>query len=62
MHYGNIKIAQYKHGRTSERKEYELQPDGTHTLYIVKYEYEESDDEYGDEIEKREVSKGHKMT
>ena len=34
---------------------YELQADGTHTLYYVKY------DEEGEEIERKEISKGHKI-
>ncbi len=34
---------------------YELQADGTHTLFHVKY------DENEDEIEKKEISKGHKI-
>ncbi len=34
---------------------YELQQDGTHILYNVKY------DEYNDEIEKELISLGHKL-
>ena len=38
-----------------EGRKYELQRDGTHTIYEVKY------DERGREVEKKEVSKGHKI-
>ncbi len=38
----------------TEGKQYELQKDHTHTLFHVEY------DEYGDEIDKKEISKGHK--
>jgi hypothetical protein len=38
----------------TEGKEYQLQQDGTHTLFHVKYQgYTE--------IEKKEISKGHKI-
>jgi hypothetical protein len=39
----------------TEEKLYELQGDHTYTLFHVRY------DEYEDEIEKKEISKGHKM-
>ena len=38
----------------TEGKKYELQGDGTHTLYNVKYEGWK-------EIERKEMSKGHKL-
>jgi hypothetical protein len=34
---------------------YELQEDGTHTLYNVKYDEDEN------EIDREEISKGHKL-
>jgi hypothetical protein len=45
---------------------YKLQPDGTHTLFQVKYDlnYDSFDDESGDDIslkEEKEISKGHLM-
>jgi hypothetical protein len=52
---GSIYIGGYKDGNTTEGKEYQLQQDGTHTLFHVKYD---------DDEEKRvnkEISKGHKM-
>ena len=39
----------------TEGKEYELQEDGTHTLYNVKFDEDEN------EIERKEKSKGHKL-
>jgi hypothetical protein len=39
----------------TEGKEYKLQEDGTHTLYNVKYDEDE------EEIEREEMSKGHKL-
>ena len=39
----------------TEGKMYKLQEDGTHTLYNVKF------DEYGNKIEREEMSKGHKL-
>ena len=39
----------------TEGKKYELQEDHTHTLFHVKY------DEDGEEIEKKEISEGHKI-
>jgi hypothetical protein len=38
-----------------EGKKYELQKDGTHTLFHIKYDDEDN------EIEKKEISSGHKM-
>jgi hypothetical protein len=35
---------------------YELEQNGTHTLFKVKYDEEE------EEIERKEISRGHKMT
>lgn len=56
MDDGSICIGQVKGGKPSERgKEYELQEDKTHTLFHVKF------DEDGYEIEKIEISSGHKM-
>ena len=48
-------IGGYKDDRQTEGKVYELQPDKTHTIFIVKY------DDRGEEIEKREISKGHEI-
>ena len=39
----------------TEGRKYELQEDQTHTLFKVKY------DEKVNEIEKKEISRGHKM-
>ncbi len=39
----------------TEGKKYELEEDRTHTLFHVKH------NEYGNEIEKKEISKGHKI-
>jgi hypothetical protein len=55
MYYGSIYIGGFKDGCRTEGKEYQLQQDGTHTLFHVKY------DDEGDEIEKKEISSGHKM-
>ncbi len=44
----------YKVNWRTEGKKYELQPDGTHTLFHVKCER-------GKEIEKKEISNGHKI-
>ena len=52
---GEIYIGEYKNDRRTEGREYELQEDGTHTLFNVKY------DEDKKEIERKQVSKGHKM-
>jgi hypothetical protein len=52
---GSILIYKVKGGKASEGKKYELQKDKTHTLFYVKF------DEDGDEIEKKEISTGHKM-
>ena len=51
---GDIYIGQWKNDNFSGGKEYELQQDGTHTLYNVKYEERR-------EIERKEISKGHKL-
>jgi hypothetical protein len=39
----------------TEGRKYELQEDQTHTLFKVKH------DGKGEEIEKKEISRGHKM-
>jgi hypothetical protein len=52
---GNIYIGQCKNGKMTEGRKYELQEDQTHKLFKVKY------DEKGKEIEKKEISRGHKM-
>jgi hypothetical protein len=52
---GNIYIGQYKNNKKTEGRMYELQEDQTHTLFKVKY------DEKVNEIEKKEISRGHKM-
>jgi hypothetical protein len=51
---GNIATATLKNGKTTEVKEYKLQKDHTHTLFHVKFDAD------GNEIERKEVSKGHK--
>jgi hypothetical protein len=51
---GIVYIGEYKNGKRTEGKKYELQADHTHTLFHVKYEEEK-------EIEKKEIRKGHKM-
>ncbi len=48
-------IGGFKNDKATEGKKYELQKDRTHTLFHVKY------DDDGDEIEKKEISKGHKI-
>ncbi len=50
-----IYIGGYKDNLRTEGKKYELQKDRTHTLFHVKY------DDKGKEIEKKEISKGHKI-
>jgi hypothetical protein len=45
----------WKDGGKTEGKKYQLQQDGTHTLFHVKYD----DDE--EEIDNKEISKGHKI-
>ena len=55
LYDGSIYIGQYKNNKKTEGKRYELQEDQTHTLFKVKY------DEKGNEIEKNEISRGHKM-
>ncbi len=52
---GSIYIGEYKNGYKTKGRKYELQRDGTYTQYTIKYE------ENGEEIEKRQVSKSHKM-
>lgn len=52
---GSIIILQFKNHCRTEGKKYELQPDKTFTLFHVKY------NEDGDEIEKKQVSKGHEI-
>jgi hypothetical protein len=52
---GSIYIGKVKGNNPSEGKKYELQKDKTHTLFYVKY------DAYGKEIEKKEISSGHKV-
>jgi hypothetical protein len=52
---GDIYIGGYKNDNRTEGKMYEVQHDGTHTLYNVKY------DEYSNEIEKELISQGHKL-
>ncbi len=60
---GTIFIGEFNGRWKKEGKKFKLQPDGTHTLYTVKYDENGhgSDSEDG-EIEAKEVSKGHKMT
>jgi hypothetical protein len=52
---GNIYIGQSKNGKMTEGRKYELQEDQTHSLFKVKF------NEKGNEIEKKEISRGHKM-
>ena len=52
---GNIYIGQYKNDKMTEGRKYELQEDQTHTLFKVKF------DEKENLIEKKEISRGHKM-
>lgn len=52
---GRVYIGQFKRGKFSECKKYELQEDKTYTLFHVKF------DEDGEEIEKKEISSGHKI-
>ena len=52
---GSIYTGGYKDGSRTEGKEYELQEDRTHTLFHVNL------DDEGNEIEKKEISKGHKI-
>jgi hypothetical protein len=54
---GSIYIGKIKGGIPSEGKKYVLQKDKTHTLFHVKFD---EDDGYT-EIEKKEISSGHKM-
>jgi hypothetical protein len=53
--WGDIYIGQWKNGIKIEGKMYDLQQDGTHTLYNIK------NDEDEEEIEREEISKGHKL-
>jgi hypothetical protein len=55
MFDGSIYIGGYKDNERTEGKKYQLQQEGTHTLFHLKY------DDDGDEIEKKEISKGHKI-
>jgi hypothetical protein len=52
---GSIYIGQSKNNYWTEGKKYELQEDQTHTLFKVKYDEDEN------EIERKEISRGHKM-
>ena len=52
---GDIYIGQSKNNNWTEGMMYELQGDQTHTLFKVKH------DEDGYEIERKEISRGHKM-
>jgi hypothetical protein len=52
---GNIYIGKWKKDKRTEGKMYKLQQDGTHTLYNVKYDEDEN------EIDREEISKGHKL-
>jgi hypothetical protein len=52
---GSIYVGEFKNNRRTEGKKYRLQPDGTHTLYYVKLDEDEV------EIEKKEITKGHKI-
>lgn len=53
--HGQIMIAGYKDDKLTASQKYELQQDHTHTLFHYKYDEEE------EEIEKKEISKGHKI-
>ena len=52
---GNIYIGQFKNNNWTEVRRYVLQEDQTHTLFKVKYDEDEN------EIERKEISRGHKM-
>ena len=52
---GNIYIGNYKNDKKTEGNLYELQEDGTHTLFQVKY------DEFENKIDRKQISKGHNM-
>ena len=52
---GSIYIGGWKIANRTEGKEFKLQEDHTHTLYNVKYY------EGWKEIERKEISKGHKL-
>ena len=55
-HYdGEIYIGGFEDGNSTQGKMFELQKDGTHTLYKVEYDEEEN------EIEREEISRGHKL-
>ena len=51
---GSIYIGQWKNDNKTEGKRYELQEDQTHTLFEVKYDN-------GKEIQRKQISRGHKM-
>ncbi len=53
--YGNIAISGYKNDKLTAAQQYKLQKDDSHTLFHYKY------DEEGEEIEEKEISKGHKI-
>ena len=52
---GDIYIGQLKNNKKTEGRHYKLQEDQTHTLFKIKY------DENEKVIEKKEISRGHKM-
>ena len=52
---GSIYIGGHKNDNRTEGKKYDLQRDHSHTLFHVKYDEDE------EEIEKKEISKGHKI-
>ena len=52
---GTIYIGGWKNTKCTEGKKYKLQEDGTYTLYNVKHDEKEK------EIERKEISKGHKL-
>jgi hypothetical protein len=53
---GSIYIGRWRDDKRTEGKKYELQADDTHTLFHVKH-----NEGWNKEIEKKEISKGHKM-
>jgi hypothetical protein len=53
---GSIYVGGYKKNQMTEGKRYELQKDRSHTLYHVKYE-----EGSNQEVEKKLISKGHKI-
>ena len=52
---GSIYIGRLKNIKYTEGKMYELQQDGTHTLYNVKYDEDEN------QIERKKISIDHKF-